>query len=327
LPAPDGSAAEPPIVVAVVSWNTRDLLARCLASLAAEVDDGAAEVWVVDNGSTDGSPALVREHFPWARLLEPGSNLGFGPAVNEVARRTRSEWIVPANADIELTRGALARLAAAGARYSRAAVVAPRLELPDGSTQHSAYAFPTLPFTVLFNLGVQRLWPALGDRMCLEGFWDSSRSRTVDWAVGAFLLVRREAFDAVGGFDASQWMFAEDLDLGWRLSQAGWQTRHEPGATVIHHESAATGAAWGEERTARWLTSTYAWMLRRRGATRTRIVALVNVVGAVGRAVGFAPLARIAPARWGRLPGFFGSWARLHWRAGLAPSSALRRHR
>lgn len=310
-----------------MSFNTRDLLAACLESMRAEVWEGRAEVWVVDNGSSDGSPALVRERFPFVRLLEPGHNLGFGRAVNEVARRTAGEWIVPSNADVELTPGALSRLVDAGSSHARAAVVAPRLELPDGTTQHSAYAFPTLPFTLAFNLGLQRVWPGLGDRMCLHGFWDAARPRRVDWAVGAFLLVRREAFDAVGGFDDEQWMFAEDLDLGWRLSDAGWETRHEPSATVRHHESAATAAAWGNERTERSLRSTYAWMLRRRGRVRTRTVAAVNVVGAGARALWFKPLARLWPARWGRLPGQFTGWARLHRRTGLAPAGALERHR
>ncbi len=90
--------------------------------------------------------------------------------------------------------------------------------------------------------------------MCLEGAWDPQRPRRVPWAVGAFLLVRRPAWDAIGGFDPAQWLYAEDLDLGWRLARAGWATRYEPRARVRHHESAATGQAWGsDERTARWL--------------------------------------------------------------------------
>lgn len=311
----------------MVSYNTRDLLAACLESMRAEAAEGRAEVWVVDNGSSDGSVGLVRERFEFARLIEPGRNLGFGAAVNEVARRTASEWIVPSNSDVELTPGALARLVDCSRRHPRAGVVAPRLELPDGSTQHSAYAFPTLPFTLAFNAGLQRIWPGLGDRLCLHGYWDSARPRRVDWAVGAFLLVRRDAYEAVGGFDESQWMFAEDLDLGWRLARAGWETRHEPAAVVRHHESAATSAAWGEERTERWLRSTYAWMLRRRGRTRTRTVALVNVSGAAARALIFKPLAMLSPARWGSLPGYFAHWARLHRRVGLAPRAALERHR
>src|SRR5439155_1129305 len=119
---------------------------------------------------------------------------------------------------------------------------------------------------------------------CLEGCWNPEREREVDWAIGAFLLIRREAWDAAGGFDDRQWMYAEDLDLGWRVAQAGWSTRYVPSARVLHHASAATTQAWGDERTLRWLRSTYAWMLRRRGPLRTRTTAAINVLGAYARA-------------------------------------------
>src|SRR3954452_2855659 len=97
----------PLVSVAVVSWNTRELLRRCLESFAAEVDAGRCELWVVDNASSDGSPELVRERFPWVRLVASKENLGFGPAVNLVARQTSAPWLGVANADIALRRGAI----------------------------------------------------------------------------------------------------------------------------------------------------------------------------------------------------------------------------
>jgi GT2 family glycosyltransferase len=97
----------PEVAVAIVSWNTRDLLRRCLESLATEVDSGRCEVWVVDNASSDGSAAMVRDEFPWVRLEASDENLGFGPAINLVARRTDTPWIGVANADIALQPGAI----------------------------------------------------------------------------------------------------------------------------------------------------------------------------------------------------------------------------
>ena len=298
---PDGAR----VAVAVVCWNTRDLLRACLRSLAGEP---AAEVWVVDNASSDGSAEMVRAEFPSVELLALDDNIGFGPAVNLVASKTSTPWLAPANADVEVRPGALAELLAAGARLPRAGVLAPRLELGSGETQHSVYAFPTIPFTARFNLGFHR---RVGDRLCLEGFWDPSRERDVDWALGAFVLVRRAAWDAAGGFDDQQWMYAEDLDLGWRIARAGYTTRYVPSARVLHHASAATTQAWGDERTLRWLRSTYAWMLRRRGLARTRVTAALNVAGAYARA---------------RDP-YFRMWGGLHRRAGFAPRSELETHR
>jgi N-acetylglucosaminyl-diphospho-decaprenol L-rhamnosyltransferase len=279
------------VTVAVVSWNTRDLLERCLSSLAPEVEAGRAEVWVVDNGSDDGSPEAVRTNAPWATLLEPGENLGFGRAVNLVASQTEGEWLAAANADIALEPGALEALLEAGAAEEVGAV-APRLLLPDGSTQHSVYHFPTLPFTLAFNLGIPQRSSRLADLLCLEGRWDASRARTVDWAIGAFLLLRRSTFDAVGGFDEEQWMYAEDLDLGWRLRRAGWSVRYEPRARVRHDASAATDAAFGDEKVDRFMAATYASLERRRGRPLTRTIAAVNVAGAAARLAVFGALSR-----------------------------------
>ena len=290
----------PDVTVAVVSYETRSHLRECLESLR-----GAGDVWVVDNGSTDGSREMVREEFGWATLVEPERNLGYGAAVNLVASRTATPWLVAANADVAVEPGALDALLAAAAADPRAGAVAPRLVLPDGSTEHGVYAFPTLAFTAAFVSGVASLF---GDRLCLPGAWDPDRARRVPWAIGAFLLLRREAWEAAGGFDAEQWLFAEDLDLGWRLRQAGWATRYEPRARVRHAGSAATGAAFGDERTDRWMRATYAWIERRRGRLEARAVAVLNVVGALARAV--------FSGHRQRRSGFL-RWARLHARAGL----------
>ena len=270
------------VCVAVVSWNTRDALERCLRSLEPDVRSGLAEVRVVDNGSSDGSPELVREHFGWAALEEPGENLGYGPAVNLVAEGTDTPWLVASNADVEPEPGALARLLAAG-RESGAGAVAPRLILPDGSTQHSVYGFANYPGLIAFNSGLYRLVPGLGDRLLIEGHWDPSRPRVVPWALGAFLVIRREAFDMAGGFDPAQWLYAEDVDLGWRLRRNGWKTLYEPAARVRHASGAAARQAFGEEPYERWMAATYDWMERRRGRTRRRATAAINLGGSLLR--------------------------------------------
>lgn len=283
------------VVVAVVSWNTRDLLARCLQSLDG---DDRLHVAVVDNGSGDGSAAMVAERFPGVTLHARRANSGFGTAVNLAVREAPwSDWVAVANADVAIEPGAVDALLAAGAGDPLAGAVAPRLILPDGSTQHSVHPFPTLAFTLAFNAGLARPW---GDRLCLEGHWNPERARHVPWALGAFLLVRREAWSAVGGFDEGQWMYAEDLDLGWRLRRAGWRTRYVPAARVRHESAAATAQAFGDQILARWQEATYRWMLRRRGPAVTRAVAAVNVAGAAARWALRGPGERPRWARWAR---------------------------
>ena len=313
MPTPPKDAA---VAVAVVSWNTRELLAACLRSLRAEADAGRAEVWVVDNASTDGSAELVRERFPWVMLVESGENLGFGPAVNLVARRTTAPWVAPANADVELEPGALDALLATGEAHPRAGIVAPRLVLPGGETQHSVHPFPTVRVALVFNLALHRLSRRLGDELTLEHRWDETRARTVDWAIAAFLLVRRDAFEAVGGFDEQDWMYAEDLDLAWRLREAGFVTRYEPRATVRHAASAAATQAFGEEIVTRWMAASYRWMARRRGAIPTRAVAALNWGGAAVRYQLARVLAKVRPERYTPLREEYRRWLEAH-RAGL----------
>ena len=309
-----------------MSWNTRDLLDRCLRSMEPEAARGVAEVWVVDNASTDGSPELVRERFGWVKLVASEENLGFGRAVNLVAERTETEWVAPANADIALRDGALDSLLAAGERDRGAGAVAPRLVLPGGETQHSVYAFPSIPFALVLQSGAARLSRRLGDRMALLGYWDKTRARRVPWAIAAFLIVRRTAWDEVGGFDERQWMYAEDLDLGWRLHRAGWATRYEPRAAVDHESAASTTQQWGVELAPHWQRSTYGFIARRLGTTRLRAIAAIYVVGTALRWVIRAPSARRNGGReldehraWGR-------WVMVHVRA-LRAGSDLEAYR
>ena len=291
----------PPVTVAVVSWNTCALLARCLDAFKADADRGLAEVWVVDNASSDGSPELVRDEYPWVKLIASQENLGFSRALNAVADRTESPWFVVANADIAVHPGALDTLIATAERDPRAAVVAPRLVMPDGKPQHNAGAFPTIPFSLWHLAGMFRFDWAINDRLAVPGRMDLGRRRRIPWAIGAFLLVRREAWDAVGGFDPTQWMYAEDLDFGWRLRQAGWATRIEPLALVEHEVSASTSQQFGDERAPVWQRATYACIARRRSPGYARVIAAINLLNALSRTPGLlrrAPHAAGAHRRW-----------------------------
>lgn len=292
------SAPPPVVAIAVVSWNTRALLDACLASMRADADAGLAEVWVVDNGSSDGSPELVAEHHPWAQLVRPGENLGFGRAVNRVAAATTAPWIAAANADIALTPGALATLLGAGERDPGAGAVAPRLLLPDGSVQPSVQPFPTLGHTVLEVLRAARISDRVARRLYVRGHWDPDRRATVPWATGAFLLLRRTAFEQVGRFDESQWLYGEDLDLCWRLGRAGWRIRYEPCARVRHEEHAAALQAFGERFPETWLRATYAWKARRYGIAATWAAAGLRLVDARMRVAVLVALARRSPQRF-----------------------------
>jgi len=287
---------------------------------------GLAEVWVVDNASSDGSPDMVRAEFPWVRLLASEENLGYGRAVNLVADRTEAEWLAPANEDIELREGALATLLETATTYPNAAVIAPRLELPDGSTQHSVNSFPTLGLALAVALGLHRLSRRLADRLCIEGIWDATREREVPWAIATFMLVRRDAFDQAGRFASDQFIHSEDIDLAWRLRKAGWRTRFEPRATVFHVGSAASKKAFGEDLWKRWMAASYSWMARRHGVLYAWAVAAVNVSGAAARWALFGVMARISPARYDSARAASRDWVRVHTTGLRSRRALLREH-
>ncbi|MGE4426189.1 MAG: glycosyltransferase family 2 protein [Solirubrobacteraceae bacterium] len=290
-----------PVHVVVVSYRTPELLVRCLASLEPERASGRVAVTVVDNAPGDGSAELVRDRHPHVTLLQPGANLGFGPAVNLGARTGAAPdaaWVVPANADVAVTPGAIDALLRAAAADPEAGLLAPRLVGPDGHVQHTVHPFPTVPFTAAFNAGIVARSRRLRTRFVLEGSWDPDRPRRVPWAHGALLLVRRATWDAIGGFDEHRWMYAEDLDLSWRAARAGWATRYVPDATVLHEIGASTVAAWGDGRTRRTMAATYRWSLDRRGPASTAAIIAANVLGAGGRWLTGAPPGRAFHRGW-----------------------------
>lgn len=222
----------------VVNHNTRDELLACLDSLA---HAGADEIVVVDAGSADGSAGAVRAHHPGVRVLEL-DNLGFGRAANAGVAASDAEVVVVANADTRFPAGSVRAMADHLAAHERVGALGPLIRFPDGRLQWSARAFPSIAQAIGHALlGMWRpenRWT----RAYRLTDWDHQSEREVDWVSGACLALRREAFDAVGGFDPSYFMFVEDVDLCARLWEAGWSVVFSPVAEVTHVVGASVGA-------------------------------------------------------------------------------------
>ncbi|MDQ4088914.1 MAG: glycosyltransferase family 2 protein [Actinomycetota bacterium] len=216
----------------IVSYNSAAYLPDCLRSLRSE---GVSSVVVVDNASSDGSVAVVQADDPAATVLETGANLGFGTAANQGVAATAGEYVLILNPDTVVEPGTVKALADALDRDPDLAVVGPRIENLDGTLYPSVRRFPNL--TVAFGhafLGL--VWPANPfTRRYRMLDWDHDRAAAdVDWVGGACFLARRTAFEMVGGFDEAYFMYVEDVDLCWRLGQAGWRVGYEPGGRVVH---------------------------------------------------------------------------------------------
>lgn len=218
------------ISVLVVNYNGERWLERCLSSVGAP-PSADVQVVVVDNGSTDGSPELVAHRFPYARLLRMGHNAGFAVANNVAAACADGDALLLLNNDAWLEAGALERLRQRLDGDPRIGLVAPRLVSLDGRPQ-----FVWSPDRSLVGAAVQRF------RNRFEGHWWNHRLlspllRLVlgrGWFTGACVLVRRRAFDEIGGFDPGFFLYHEDTDLCLRLRRAGWRLAWQPKATVVH---------------------------------------------------------------------------------------------
>jgi GT2 family glycosyltransferase len=222
----------------VVSYNTADLLARCLESLLAQ-SGGRVQITVVDNASSDGSAELVRQRFGAATLIANRANRGFGAANNQAIRAGRGRYIVLVNPDCEVQPGSLAGFVEFMDAHPRAAVAGGRLRYADGQFQHASFRFPTLAqvFLDLFPLNWRLAESRLNGRY--PQAWDALPFQ-VDHPLGAFMCVRRAAIDRVGLFDERFFMYAEEVDWCYRLKQAGWEVWHCPAARAVHHGGGAT---------------------------------------------------------------------------------------
>lgn len=233
----DAHEVTPRVAIVIVNHNTRDDVVQCLASLP---DAGADEIVVVDCGSSDGSAEAVRERHPDVTVLEL-ANIGYGQGANAGMQATSAPLVAVANADTRFDRDALTILAEALEQSPDVAAAGPQVRYPDGRRQASARTFPTLGQAAghaLFGLW----WPDNPwTRAYRQSDLDPDRPRDVDWLSGCALLLRRAAFDQIGGFDPGYWMYVEDVDLGYRLRQAGWRIRFEPAAGVEHEVGASAG--------------------------------------------------------------------------------------
>jgi N-acetylglucosaminyl-diphospho-decaprenol L-rhamnosyltransferase len=236
------------VAVVVVSYNTRDLLRQCLASIVAATI--RTRVIVVDNASRDGSVEMIRREFPAVDIIANAANRGFAAATNQGIRAALaadagydSDYILLLNPDAALRPGALEALVAFMQDHPRVGCAGARLLYPDGRPQEGAWHFPTLWMT-WFDLFPPR-GPLLGRLYAspLNGRYVEERGTEpfpIDHPLGAAMLIRRAAIDAVGLLDERFWMYAEEVDWCWRCRQAGWAIWQVPQAEVVHVAGASS---------------------------------------------------------------------------------------
>jgi N-acetylglucosaminyl-diphospho-decaprenol L-rhamnosyltransferase len=225
--------------IVIVNWNTRDLLRDCLKSVYESEGSFTFETVVVDNCSQDGSCAMVGDEFPQVHVIESEINGGYAYANNLGLRRFHARYYLLLNSDTVLPPHALEQMLEFMDTHPKAGMAGPKLVLADGSLDLACRrSFPTVENSFYKLFGLSRLFPKSKrfGRYNLT-YLDPDETAEVDSVVGAFMMVRGEVIEQVGGLDESYFMYAEDLDWALRAKQAGWKVYYYPEVTVLHYKA------------------------------------------------------------------------------------------
>jgi len=230
------------VAVVSVSYNSGRHLQKFLTSIRASEAHGLTVV-IADNGSSDieSTRAVCIEHA--ATLLELDDNYGYGGAINRAIATLPATitTVLISNPDVIFTSGSITALAGAMDDLPAAGAVGPRVLNSDGTVYPSARQLPSLRtgtgHALFSKIWGSNPWTA----RYLSDLSESSVNREAGWLSGSCLLVRRTAYDAIGGFDDAFFMYFEDVDLGYRLGKAGWKSFYIPHAVVTHSGAHSTG--------------------------------------------------------------------------------------
>jgi GT2 family glycosyltransferase len=222
----------------IVSYRTPAEVAAAVASLHAQ-SRPPDEVVIVDNAAAEGEPLREDPQLGDARIQRAPANLGYGAGCNLGAASAAGDELLLLNADVVLTSEATSALVERLHSDGRIAVVGPRV-YSGGEIQASARAFPSLRTGLLGRRSLLTRMLVRARRYPAEFRQAYGSGGPVDWVSGACMLVRRSAFESVGGFDEDYWMYWEDADLCRRLHHEGWRVHFEP-AAVVHHATGASG--------------------------------------------------------------------------------------
>jgi len=237
------------ITVSIVSTDEAEKVVTCLRALRAQTVDATLRVVVVDNGSRDDTAQAAEREYPGVRVLRNAERRGFSENHNAALGAVPGDFGLVLNPDVVFEPGCIAELLSAAARHPRAGIVVPLLRFPTGEPQPSARRFPRLAGTLVRRTPLRRL---AAERVAHSAHYlpPPVEDRMVDWALGACLFVRGEAWRALGGFDAGyRPLYVEDVDLAWRMWSAAWEVWQTPLAVAMHEHQAATDRVFLDRRT------------------------------------------------------------------------------
>jgi GT2 family glycosyltransferase len=251
---------QPDLSVIIVNWNTRELLLNCIESFYRTVKGLTSEIFVVDNGSTDGSVDSVRRTFPEIELIQNERNLGFARANNEALRKRRGRYALLLNTDVILTHGAVETLVEFMDHNPTVGIAGGQLVNGDGSKQNSFDNFPSLTTEALNKSLLRILFPRRypSKRVNYENPID------VHSVIGACMIVRSQSMQEVGLLDEDYFFFLEETDWCYRMRRGKWGVCHIPQARIVHLQGKTANMVRGRAKI-EYYRSLYLFFKKHRG--------------------------------------------------------------
>lgn len=231
------------VSIIIVSYNTRELLAGCLKSIEKATKNLSAEVFVVDNNSSDQTAELMKKSFPAINLIANKTNVGFSKANNQALKIAKGKYILILNPDTKLMPDTLVSIVDFMENKPNISMATCRVELPKGGLDRDCRRHFPSPWRALSHFsGLSKVFKhsKLFDQYYM-GYLPDSIEHEIDSCVGAFMFIRKSALDKVGLFDEDFFFYGEDLDLCWRFKQKGFKIYYTPITKIIHFKGAASG--------------------------------------------------------------------------------------
>lgn len=228
--------------IIIVNYNVKEFLQNLLHSLQKAVQNISHEIIVVDNASDDGSIEFIREKFSYVQLISNKTNLGFSKANNEGLKIAKGKYLLLINPDTIVSEDTISKMIQFFNNHDDAGLAGCKILNPDGSLQLACRrSFPG-PWTSFCKVtGLSTLFPKskLFARYNLT-YLDENETYEVDAISGSFMMMKKEVYEKVGGFDEQFFMYGEDLDLCYRIQQNGYKVYYYPGTQIIHYKGEST---------------------------------------------------------------------------------------
>jgi GT2 family glycosyltransferase len=284
--------------IIIVNWNSREYTKKCLASIYAYMEGISYEVVVIDAGSFDGCGEMLQENFPRVRFIQSNQNLGFARANNVAFKASRGRDVLFLNPDTEIVSPAIKTMQACLHALPQAGAVGCKLLNADGTVQTSCIlSLPTILNQLLDSEFLRACWPKSSLWGASALFGNQRDPQEVEAISGACVMLKREAFEKAGLFSEDYFMYAEDVDLGCKVSQAGFRNYFVPDVTVVHFGGGSSSVAASNFSTIMMRESIWQFLRKNRGWTHGCLYRASMLASAIVRLVFLAILFPVEQVR------------------------------